>query len=102
LDSVSALLQLASNSLPFADNMSVKQHQVGQTEQIESELSSEAEEAETKEAEILLQECSICLDNKQSTVLLTIREPATKSQVLAPNVFSSGLRNDWRETAGRI
>jgi hypothetical protein len=74
--------------------MLVEQHQVGQTEQIESEMSSEAEEAETEEAEILLQESSICLDNKPITVLLTLRELATESTALAPNVFSSGLRND--------
>jgi hypothetical protein len=64
LASVSALLQLASDSLPVADTPSVALHQVDQTDQGESELTLEAEEAETEEADIVLQECRICLDEK--------------------------------------
>lgn len=63
LASVSALLQLASDSLPAADIPSVE-HQIGQTEEAEGELTTEAEEAETEEVEIALQECRICLDSK--------------------------------------
>jgi hypothetical protein len=64
LASVSALLQLASDSLPSVDVPLVEQHQVGQTEQVESDLTSEIEEAEMKETEIVLQECRICLGDK--------------------------------------
>jgi hypothetical protein len=61
---VSALIQLGFDSLPVADVSSLEQHQIGQKEQIDSEPTSEAEGVGKKEAEIVLQECSICLDNK--------------------------------------
>jgi hypothetical protein len=63
LASVSALLQLASDSLPIADIPWIEQHQVGQTAEIESELTPEAEEAETEEEVIVLQICCICLED---------------------------------------